>query len=720
MSSGGAMSGRAIGALAAAAVAVFAVIGYYWFGAQEEPVPEPVVVVQPQPDPAPVPAPEPEPEPEAVPEPEPEAAPEPDILPEPEPEPEAASVPAPRFDVVRVDAQGSTVVAGVATAGARVLVLVDGVEAAEALADRRGSFVSLFTLPESAAPRVLTLEALLDDGKRLESEETVLLAPTLQVAGAAPPPDVDEHETEVVPETPAADGEGEARIAEAPLEPQPAPQPAPATGEAAGEEDRLAVVAEAGADTPAAMPDPAAAAPAPAAESALTAADDPAPQPDGAVAAAPSPPAAPEPAARADTGGADSLAPAPVQVAEAPAALTPAAPARSDPERMAESLPEAHVESHVQPPASADTGAAVPAEPEIAAEPTEDGTQQLAEAPARPEPDAADEPARDDVEAPSGPEVAGPGSEPAPAETAAAPADGSDPPEPAPAPDAPAPPPDAAPAATEPGGTGADGRIVIAEAPAVDDPDQAVGAPLPGDGAAAPGTAPDLGASPPEALAELAEGAAPGLPSEASPPAVTTPARAPAVIMATGETARVVQAPAGDRPPEVLRNVVIETISYSPGGDVVLAGRGSTDRAVRLYLDNRPLGEVPVGGDGLWRADLPDIDTGVYTLRADEIDAGGRVTSRFETPFQREQPDIVAAAARAAAEAPERGARAEIITVQPGHTLWGISRRTYGRGILYVHVFDANRDQIRNPDLIYPGQIFTLPEIDADTPPLPR
>ena len=50
------------------------------------------------------------------------------------------------------------------------------------------------------------------------------------------------------------------------------------------------------------------------------------------------------------------------------------------------------------------------------------------------------------------------------------------------------------------------------------------------------------------------------------------------------------------------------------------------------------------------------------------------------------------------------------ITVQPGNTLWGISRERYGEGILYVRVFEANRDKIRNPDLIYPGQVFVLPE----------
>ena len=47
--------------------------------------------------------------------------------------------------------------------------------------------------------------------------------------------------------------------------------------------------------------------------------------------------------------------------------------------------------------------------------------------------------------------------------------------------------------------------------------------------------------------------------------------------------------------------------------------------------------------------------------------------------------------------------------VSRGDSLWHISKRIYGRGIRYTVIFDANAPQIRNPDLIYPGQIFVLP-----------
>lgn len=48
--------------------------------------------------------------------------------------------------------------------------------------------------------------------------------------------------------------------------------------------------------------------------------------------------------------------------------------------------------------------------------------------------------------------------------------------------------------------------------------------------------------------------------------------------------------------------------------------------------------------------------------------------------------------------------------MQPGHTLWALAQTRYGDGVKYVQIFDANKDRIRNPDLIYPGQVFVIPE----------
>jgi nucleoid-associated protein YgaU len=155
---------------------------------------------------------------------------------------------------------------------------------------------------------------------------------------------------------------------------------------------------------------------------------------------------------------------------------------------------------------------------------------------------------------------------------------------------------------------------------------------------------------------------------------------------------------------EVMTAVALDTIGYSEQGEVQLTGRAQADTAqVRVYLDNRSVISLPVGADGRWRGDLPEVDEGVYTLRVDEVTQAGAVSSRVETPFKRESAAVLAQAS-ANVDGPVAS-----VTVQAGATLWAIARERYGDGTLFLRVFEANADNIRDPDLIYPGQVFDLP-----------
>ena len=206
----------------------------------------------------------------------------------------------------------------------------------------------------------------------------------------------------------------------------------------------------------------------------------------------------------------------------------------------------------------------------------------------------------------------------------------------------------------------------------------------------------------PEAAAVPAQDGAPAAPSTET--AALAP-RAPAVLLADESGVRVLQNP-GDAP-EAMDNVSIDSISYDSEGEVSLAGRATGTTSVRVYLDNKPVIETDIEEGGQWSTELPEVDTGTYTLRVDEIDTEGRVVSRAETPFRREAVEAI----RALDQRPVTDiAPVSLITVQPGNTLWGIAREKYGEGPLYVRVFEANTDRIRNPDLIYPGQIFTVPD----------
>ena len=195
--------------------------------------------------------------------------------------------------------------------------------------------------------------------------------------------------------------------------------------------------------------------------------------------------------------------------------------------------------------------------------------------------------------------------------------------------------------------------------------------------------------------AETEAEAASERPNAEMEPAVEA-ARAPTVLLADQEGVRVVQP--SQEAPDVMSAVALDTISYSETGEVQLSGRAQGDGFVRVYIDNKAVTTSRIAADGNWRTGLPDVDTGIYTLRVDEIDGEGQVTSRVETPFKREAQEVVAEAGQVTA-----------VTVQPGNSLWVIAREHYGEGILYVRLYDANRDRIRDPDLIYPGQVFDIP-----------
>lgn len=184
------------------------------------------------------------------------------------------------------------------------------------------------------------------------------------------------------------------------------------------------------------------------------------------------------------------------------------------------------------------------------------------------------------------------------------------------------------------------------------------------------------------------------------------------------------------------------------GKKIFVAGMAEPGRSVRVYANEMLLGEAKVAPNGRFLVEAEhELPVGNYTIRADVLGDGGQVLARAAVPFEREPGEAVAAVAppaatgvqpdnaapksaepasqAAEAEAPgantaEAGATvttapklepvASAVIIRRGDSLWRISKRVYGRGIRYSTIYLANQDQIANPDLIWPGQIFAVPE----------
>ena len=213
-------------------------------------------------------------------------------------------------------------------------------------------------------------------------------------------------------------------------------------------------------------------------------------------------------------------------------------------------------------------------------------------------------------------------------------------------------------------------------------------------GAAPSGAAPSGAVPAGAALPGTAASGAPGGVTEPSP-AAASGAIAVAIPKDAAKPAEIMQAPA-------IRTdgVTIDTVDYNDKGQVVVSGRAAPDSVVQLYLDNRIIGQARADANGNWRL-LPEgaIAPGQYAMRADLVRPDGTVVARSEIPFVRGEP---------LSDLPD----GRIVVIQPGDYLWKIARASYGAGTRYTLIYDANRAQISNPDLIYPGQVFMLPRVN--------
>jgi hypothetical protein len=168
----------------------------------------------------------------------------------------------------------------------------------------------------------------------------------------------------------------------------------------------------------------------------------------------------------------------------------------------------------------------------------------------------------------------------------------------------------------------------------------------------------------------------------------------------SGGKTRILQEPSAQDENAKPEGLNVGKVDYDDKGNVSVTGSSDPEREVRAYVDGKLVGRAQVDENGQWTVTPEtDISPGIHVLRVDQVDEKGVVLARVELPFARERPGALAL-------------EADQVIVQPGNSLWRIARRTYGAGVNYSVIYRANRDRIRDPDLIYPGQVFRLPPPD--------
>jgi len=208
----------------------------------------------------------------------------------------------------------------------------------------------------------------------------------------------------------------------------------------------------------------------------------------------------------------------------------------------------------------------------------------------------------------------------------------------------------------------------------------------------------------------------------------------PVVALITPDKPTVVLSQPGA--PKPAGAVVVETVEIEPGGKFHVSGQARPGAALRLYLNDSFVTSVTADADGRFAVTINEgVAPGSYRVRLDEASGYGSVRARAEVPFN--APHITASVAQATAAKrpdsaapqqpqlaaagaivlPDSGSSASTVvvpkitttTVSRGDSLWRLSQASYGAGTRYAVIYKANRGQIRNPNLIYPGQVFVVP-----------
>ena len=231
----------------------------------------------------------------------------------------------------------------------------------------------------------------------------------------------------------------------------------------------------------------------------------------------------------------------------------------------------------------------------------------------------------------------------------------------------------------------------------------------------------DAGQAGPETSSAVAVSVpAPKVAAAAPAKTVTAPPSPPALAMRTLATT----------PTTAASRVVIQSVEADGAGGLVARGSAEPNSDVRLYLNGAAIADAKTKSDGRWSLTIMrGMAPGAYAVHAEEVNpAGATVVASAEIRFDYPAAPASAAAINAANQPATPAATlqssgpssADVVLdaiqtapVVTGHTLWALSQNYYGDPTRYPLIYEANKAEIHNPNLIYPGQVFVVPKFAA-------
>ena len=142
--------------------------------------------------------------------------------------------------------------------------------------------------------------------------------------------------------------------------------------------------------------------------------------------------------------------------------------------------------------------------------------------------------------------------------------------------------------------------------------------------------------------------------------------------------------------------LTLDIVEYLDNDSLMLAGKTKPNSLVKLFLSKSFIKDSQSDNFGVWKMELENFDlTDNNLMVTTEID-GQKIKLKTKIFEEKIDPNFIFE---------------KEVTVKKGNSLWRIARKTLGGGIYYSEIYKNNIKKIENPDLIFPGQVFNIPNL---------
>ena len=141
----------------------------------------------------------------------------------------------------------------------------------------------------------------------------------------------------------------------------------------------------------------------------------------------------------------------------------------------------------------------------------------------------------------------------------------------------------------------------------------------------------------------------------------------------------------------------IQSVSFSQDGSLSIQGIANYGSNIEILV-NKNLSSIFLKNKPEWIFNSSyKLGYGMHKLVANLKSQDNIILDSITLPFMR-------------SEMPSGALPDNYVLIKPGDMLWTISFKIYGNPLKYIEIYEENRDQITNPDLIFPGQVFSIPK----------